>query len=111
MPSRMSQHKLPGHAIECGWFLLDYARSVGDDSLQALALQIIDWSFDAGWDPVHGGIFYFLDAKGYSPGPFLWLGARVRVRVRAYVWMCSDCVCVCVCECALCMCMCMCMCM
>lgn len=60
-----------GHAIECGWFLLDYARSVGDDSLQALALQIIDWSFDAGWDPVHGGIFYFLDAKGFSPGAVL----------------------------------------
>ena len=30
----------PGHAIECGWFLLDYAVSVGDATLQAEALQV-----------------------------------------------------------------------
>ncbi len=32
-----------------------------------MALNMIEWSFDNGWDPEHGGIFYFLDRKGLSP--------------------------------------------
>jgi N-acylglucosamine 2-epimerase len=57
----------PGHAIEAGWFLLEHARSTGDAGLKATALAIIRDNFDAGWDPVHGGITYFLDAEGYTP--------------------------------------------
>ena len=34
--------------------------------------QIIDWSFDAGWDADKGGIYYFLDAEGYSPVQLEW---------------------------------------
>ena len=40
----------PGHAIECGWFLLDYAARTGDLVLQSQALKIIDWMFNYGWD-------------------------------------------------------------
>ena len=40
----------PGHALEAGWFLLDYARFIGDAQLKAKALEIIDASFAAGWD-------------------------------------------------------------
>ena len=62
----------PGHAIEAGWFLLRYARKIGDEGLQRLALQMIDWSFDFGWDHEFGGLYYFLDAKGYSPLQLEW---------------------------------------
>ena len=40
----------PGHAIECGWFLLDYANQTNDLALEKQALEIIDWMFDYGWD-------------------------------------------------------------
>jgi len=62
----------PGHAIEMGWFLLDYARAVGDDAAAQDALDSIEWSLDRGWDPVHGGLYYFLDEQGYSPVQLEW---------------------------------------
>ncbi len=62
----------PGHAIEAGWFLLDWAEKVGDAEVARRALEIVDWSLDAGWDPEHGGILYFLDAQGFSPVPLEW---------------------------------------
>lgn len=62
----------PGHAIEAGWFLLTIARRTGDRSLVPMALQLMEWSFDYGWDPEDGGIFYFLDREGYSPLQLEW---------------------------------------
>lgn len=62
----------PGHAIEMGWFLLDYARAVGDAAAAQDALDAIEWSLDRGWDPVHGGLYYFLDEQGYSPVQLEW---------------------------------------
>ena len=57
----------PGHAIEGVWFLLEYAREVGDTSLVAKAEQIFNWSFDAGWDEEYGGLLYFTDVCGLPP--------------------------------------------
>jgi len=55
----------PGHSIEAGWFILEEARLRDRDSrLIQLGTQIIDWSFESGWDPESGGILYFRDAKG-----------------------------------------------
>ena len=59
----------PGHAIETAWFIMEEARCRGGDkALIESALQILDWSLDAGWDPEFGGIFYFRDCKG-KPNP------------------------------------------
>jgi N-acylglucosamine 2-epimerase len=33
---------------------------------------MIRWSFERGWDAEYGGIYYFLDAQGYSPTPLEW---------------------------------------
>jgi N-acylglucosamine 2-epimerase len=55
----------PGHAIEAGWFLMQFARRwpvVDAAALNATALNMIDWSFDKGWDRQYGGLFYFLDS-------------------------------------------------
>jgi N-acylglucosamine 2-epimerase len=57
----------PGHAIEGVWFLLEYAREVGDAALVAKAEQIFNWSFDAGWDEEYGGLLYFTDVCGLPP--------------------------------------------
>ena len=62
----------PGHALEAGWFLLAHGESQSNDELIAAGLKIIDISFDAGWDDVYGGLFYFLDATGRSPSPLEW---------------------------------------
>lgn len=62
----------PGHAIEMGWFLMDYARRTGDSALIRTCLNAIDWSYDFGWDEKYGGIFYFLDSQGYSPLQLEW---------------------------------------
>lgn len=63
----------PGHAIECGWFLLNYAiKNSLSQELKALAIDMIEWSFEFGWDKEHGGIYYFLDSEGYSPIQLEW---------------------------------------
>lgn len=62
----------PGHAIECGWFLLAYAVKTGNVALRQKALNMMDWSFDLGWDTRDGGIFYFLDRSGRSPTQLEW---------------------------------------
>ncbi|MFB6277025.1 MAG: AGE family epimerase/isomerase [Halothece sp.] len=62
----------PGHAIEAGWFLQHWAQTLQRQSLSETATNIIRWSFERGWDTEYGGIYYFLDAKGYSPTPLEW---------------------------------------
>ncbi|CAN5185063.1 AGE family epimerase/isomerase [soil metagenome] len=62
----------PGHAIEAGWFLMQYAIKTNDERLKEQALQMIEWSYDFGRDREHGGIFYFLDSEGHSPVQLEW---------------------------------------
>jgi N-acylglucosamine 2-epimerase len=62
----------PGHAIEAGWFVQHWAQRLNRPALQDLATAIIRWSFETGWDDDEGGIFYFLDAEGYSPTQLEW---------------------------------------
>ncbi len=54
----------PGHDIEAVWFLLEYARRVGERDLVSRAAQIFGWAIEAGWDREYGGLFYFIDALG-----------------------------------------------
>jgi len=62
----------PGHAIEAGWFLQQWAQRFGRADLSELAIHVVRTSFARGWDEEAGGIFYFLDAEGYSPTPLEW---------------------------------------
>jgi N-acylglucosamine 2-epimerase len=66
------RHMNPGHAIEAGWFVLAYAQRVGREDLKETAKNMIEWSFEKGWDIEHGGLFYFLDSEGYSPPYLEW---------------------------------------
>jgi len=55
----------PGHSIELGWFILEEARLRGNDQrLIEIGTQIVDWSFEIGWDQEFGGIIYNRDARG-----------------------------------------------
>jgi N-acylglucosamine 2-epimerase len=62
----------PGHSIETGWFVLEEGLKRRDDSAKSLGLQMIDWSFERGWDKQHGGLYYFLDAEGLPPLQLEW---------------------------------------
>ena len=53
----------PGHAIETAWFIMEESRYRNDKSLMSLALKILDWSLEWGWDPKYGGILYFRDCR------------------------------------------------
>lgn len=60
----------PGHSIETAWFLLDEAKYRGWDTgkgkeIKEMALQILDWSWQWGWDEEFGGIINFRDCKGF----------------------------------------------
>ena len=58
----------PGHCIETAWFLLEEAKYRGwDKELTAQALQILDWSWEWGWDKEYGGIINFKDCKNLPP--------------------------------------------
>jgi N-acylglucosamine 2-epimerase len=54
----------PGHAIECGWFVLHEAKRRGDERMKRIGLTIVDYSWNKGWDEQYGGIIYYRDAKG-----------------------------------------------
>lgn len=57
----------PGHCIETSWFLLDVAVERGDAALREIALKILDWSWDWGWDRKYGGIISFKDCRNLPP--------------------------------------------
>ena len=58
----------PGHCIETAWFIMEEAKNRNwDKDLTQLALQILDWSWEWGWDKEYGGIINFRDCRNLSP--------------------------------------------
>jgi N-acylglucosamine 2-epimerase len=51
----------PGHALETLWFIMRVAEARGDRGMIEDARDIMLWVVERGWDPVHGGIFYYQD--------------------------------------------------
>ena len=61
----------PGHVIEAGWFLMQYANQEKDDEIFKLGQKVSTWAFDYGWDndeekAPNGGILYFLNMLGLT---------------------------------------------
>ena len=75
----------PGHAIESMWFIMDLAGRLGDKALQQKAVDIMLHTLEYGWDPVHGGIFYFMDIKGHPTQQLEWDQKLWWVHVEALV--------------------------
>lgn len=58
----------PGHCIETAWFIMEEAHYRNNDNeLMQLALQILDWSWEWGWDKEFGGIINFRDCRNFPP--------------------------------------------
>lgn len=62
----------PGHAIESMWFIMDLGVRLGNQKLVERAVDITLKMIKKGWDEQYGGIFYFLDYKGYPPQQLEW---------------------------------------
>ena len=62
----------PGHSIEASWFLMNEAKYRNDDELMKLALNILNYSFDLGWDTKYGGLLYFVDVEGKPVQALEW---------------------------------------
>ena len=62
----------PGHAIEAMWFIMDLADRLKNRELMNKAVQILLITLKYGWDEKYGGIFYFLDIKGFPPQQLEW---------------------------------------
>jgi len=63
----LTNHRTPGHAIECMWFVMETARQHGLKGRVEQAIKVVKRSFELGWDSVHGGLFRFVDAHGKAP--------------------------------------------
>ncbi|KAM9041120.1 N-acylglucosamine 2-epimerase isoform 1-T2 [Megaptera novaeangliae] len=69
----LGRHQNPGHALEAGWFLLRHTIRRGDPKLRAHVIdKFLLLPFRSGWDPDHGGLFYFQDADGLCPTQLEW---------------------------------------
>jgi N-acylglucosamine 2-epimerase len=75
----------PGHSIEAMWFVMDLGKRLGDEGLVRRAVDIMLKTLEFGWDPVHQGIFYFLDAHGHPPQQLEWDQKLWWVHVEALV--------------------------
>ncbi|HJF98920.1 MAG TPA: AGE family epimerase/isomerase, partial [Bacteroides clarus] len=82
----------PGHCIETSWFILEEARYRDwDKDLVRTALQILDWSWEWGWDKEYGGIINFRDcrnfpAQDYSQDMKFWWPQTEAVIATLYAY-------------------------
>lgn len=73
LPGSAGRLMVPGHSIEAGWFLLQYAKKKNNKGVIKIAIEnFIVNPFKYGWDESNGGLYYFLDVDGYSPIQLEW---------------------------------------
>ncbi|MCD6365444.1 MAG: AGE family epimerase/isomerase [Planctomycetes bacterium] len=58
---------VPGHAIECMWFLIRIFSRYDDKPMIARAIEVIRRHLEFGWDEQFGGIFLGADSEGKDP--------------------------------------------
>ena len=75
----------PGHTIEAMWFIMDLGKRLNDTALIKKATDIMINTLEYGWDKEYGGIYYFLDVKGYPPQQLEWDQKLWWVHVEALV--------------------------
>ncbi len=63
----------PGHDIEAMWFIMDLGKRLNRPELIEKAKNITLTMAEYGWDKEYGGIFYFMDRKGFPPQQLVWI--------------------------------------
>jgi N-acylglucosamine 2-epimerase len=67
LPPPAGTFVMPGHAIECMWFVMRVAQQRGDLNLIHRAAEVMRWHLELGWDKEFGGIALSLDIEGHEP--------------------------------------------
>ena len=62
----------PGHAIETAWFILDEAINKKNNENISFSLELLNITFELGWDKKYGGIYSFLDSENKPPFNLEW---------------------------------------
>jgi len=62
----------PGHGIEAMWFIMDIANRQHDTQTINRAVDVVMNILNFAWDREHGGLYYFMDAKGHPPQQLEW---------------------------------------
>lgn len=62
----------PGHGIEAMWFIMDLGVRLNRPELIRKAVDTTLNTLKYGWDKEYGGIFYFMDRKGFPPQQLEW---------------------------------------
>lgn len=62
----------PGHNLEALWFMMNLGIRRNDKALIEKCVRISLDVIELGWDKQYGGIFYFLDRKGYPQQQLEW---------------------------------------
>jgi N-acylglucosamine 2-epimerase len=55
----------PGHAIEGAWFIMNEGKMRGRPDYIRMGLDMLDWSWERGWDKEYGGIIYYRDVYNH----------------------------------------------
>ncbi|MDY7011602.1 MAG: AGE family epimerase/isomerase [Planctomycetota bacterium] len=63
---------LPGHALECLWFLISAGEKWGAGDIVTAAVEAIPDMLEFGWDSKYGGFFYYRDSLGNPPEQLEW---------------------------------------
>ncbi|KIL41363.1 N-acylglucosamine 2-epimerase [Gordoniibacillus kamchatkensis] len=63
----LCRHITPGHAVECMWFVMAEAAKTGRADRIEQAADVIERSFELGWDAEYGGLFREVDRDGGAP--------------------------------------------
>ncbi|MBD5214027.1 MAG: AGE family epimerase/isomerase [Bacteroidales bacterium] len=66
------RHMNPGHSIEAMWFMMDLGKRLNRPELIEAAKNTALKMAEYGWDKEFGGIFYFMDLKGFPPQELEW---------------------------------------
>jgi N-acylglucosamine 2-epimerase len=62
----------PGHALEAMWFIMDLGVRLNRPELIEKAVETTLKTIEYGWDNKYGGIFYYMDRKGFPPQQLEW---------------------------------------
>ncbi|CAN5392352.1 AGE family epimerase/isomerase [soil metagenome] len=85
----------PGHAIEAAWFIMHEGKIRSKKEYVQLGLTILDWMWQRGWDPDHGGLFYFRDIRGLPVQEYwhdmkFWWPHNEAIIATLLAWRLSD---------------------
>lgn len=95
----------PGHCIETSWFIMKEAKYRNwDKNLVQMALEILEWSWEWGWDKEYGGIINFRDCRNfpvqdYSQDMKFWWPQTEAIIATLYayqathdenIWQCTN---------------------